>query len=204
MISWVRNAGADSCRCRSQMHIRPARLRRAGRVNRAGWNGLRERRPCRDAQEDAHLQARFAFGARAFAPKGRASVAAGGAKRGRSPRQRNPWTSFPIIVCLLAPEGRRRRARRQQCAVPGSCSQFLLHIVITTKRREPWIDDDLAPRLHALLGGIVRSERSVAYEIGGIEDHVRLLIRWRPDKSPRQCTLDQVRQKRANLQKLLK
>jgi hypothetical protein len=28
-------------------------------------------------------------------------------------------------------------------------------------------------------------------------------MRWRPDKAPAQCTLDQVKQKKANLLKLL-
>jgi len=34
--------------------------------------------------------------------------------------------------------------------------------------------------------------------------HGTRLLRWRPDKSPTQCTLDQVRQKKANLMALLK
>jgi ATP-dependent DNA ligase len=34
--------------------------------------------------------------------------------------------------------------------------------------------------------------------------HGTRLMRWRPDKAPRQCTLDQVKQKKANLMKLLK
>ncbi len=34
--------------------------------------------------------------------------------------------------------------------------------------------------------------------------HGTKLVRWRPDKSPRQCTLDQVQQKQADLTKLLK
>jgi ATP-dependent DNA ligase len=34
--------------------------------------------------------------------------------------------------------------------------------------------------------------------------HGTKLLRWRPDKSPRQCTLEQVKQKKANLMKLLK
>jgi ATP-dependent DNA ligase len=34
--------------------------------------------------------------------------------------------------------------------------------------------------------------------------HGTRLMRWRPDKSPKQCTLDQVKQKKANLMKLLK
>jgi ATP-dependent DNA ligase len=33
--------------------------------------------------------------------------------------------------------------------------------------------------------------------------HGTRLMRWRPDKSPRQCTLEQVKQKKANLMKLL-
>jgi ATP-dependent DNA ligase len=34
--------------------------------------------------------------------------------------------------------------------------------------------------------------------------HGTTLLRWRPDKAPRQCTMDQVRQKSADLMKLLK
>jgi ATP-dependent DNA ligase len=38
---------------------------------------------------------------------------------------------------------------------------------------------------------------------GGRFRHGTRLMRWRPDKAPRQCTMDQVRQKKANLMKLL-
>jgi ATP-dependent DNA ligase len=34
--------------------------------------------------------------------------------------------------------------------------------------------------------------------------HGTRLLRWRPDKAPRQCTLEQLKQKKANLMKLLK
>ena len=34
--------------------------------------------------------------------------------------------------------------------------------------------------------------------------HGTRLMRWRPDKSPKQCTLEQVKQKKADLLKLLK
>ena len=39
---------------------------------------------------------------------------------------------------------------------------------------------------------------------GGRFRHGTRLLRWRPDKSPRQCRMDQVRQKKADLMKLLK
>lgn len=38
---------------------------------------------------------------------------------------------------------------------------------------------------------------------GGRFRHGTSLLRWRPDKAPRQCTMDQVKQKQANLMKLL-
>jgi len=39
---------------------------------------------------------------------------------------------------------------------------------------------------------------------GGRFRHGTRLVRWRPDKSPKQCTMDQVMQKKADLMKLLK
>jgi len=34
--------------------------------------------------------------------------------------------------------------------------------------------------------------------------HGTKLLRWRPDKAPKECTLEQVKQKKADLMKLLK
>ena len=65
--------------------------------------------------------------------------------------------------------------------MPGTYSQLLLHIVFTTKARAPWITRDVAERLYPSIGGIVRAERGVLYDIGGIEDHEHLYLRWRPD-----------------------
>lgn len=33
------------------------------------------------------------------------------------------------------------------------------------------------------MGGIIRAEGGVLYEIGGMPDHVHLLLRWKPDGS---------------------
>lgn len=65
--------------------------------------------------------------------------------------------------------------------MPGTYSQILLHIVFSTKHRTPWITRDLAERLYPYIGGIVRAEKGVLYDIGGIEDHLHLYLRWRPD-----------------------
>jgi REP element-mobilizing transposase RayT len=65
----------------------------------------------------------------------------------------------------------------------GTYSQLLLHIVFSTKHRQPWIGADLAPRLYAYIGGIIRKEKGALYDIGGVEDHVHLYLRWRADDS---------------------
>jgi putative transposase len=63
----------------------------------------------------------------------------------------------------------------------GTYSQLLLHIVFSTKGRTPWIAPDVAERLYPFMGGIVRAEKGVLYAAGGVEDHLHLCVRWRPD-----------------------
>ncbi|MCC6907363.1 MAG: IS200/IS605 family transposase [Phycisphaerales bacterium] len=67
--------------------------------------------------------------------------------------------------------------------MPGTYSQLLMHIVFSTKNREPWIASEVAERLYPYMGGIIRGEKGSLLEIGGVADHIHLLIRWRPDES---------------------
>jgi len=63
--------------------------------------------------------------------------------------------------------------------MPGTYSHLALHVVFSTKHRTPWI----AQRLYPFMGGIVRKERGVLSAIGGVADHVHLLINWRTDET---------------------
>lgn len=54
------------------------------------------------------------------------------------------------------------------------------HIVFGTKDRFPEIDQELKPGLHAYLGGIVRNLGCTALIVGGVEDHVHLLVGMKP------------------------
>ena len=47
----------------------------------------------------------------------------------------------------------------------------------------PWISADIASRLYPYIGGIVRAEKGMLYDIGGMEDHIHLYFRWRLDGS---------------------
>lgn len=63
----------------------------------------------------------------------------------------------------------------------GTYSQLLYHIVFSTKGRQPWISEGVAPRVYAYIGGIIRGQNGVLLDAGGIEDHVHLYFRWKTD-----------------------
>ncbi len=50
------------------------------------------------------------------------------------------------------------------------------HIVFGTKNHEPMIQAAWRDKLHAYLGGIIRMADGIAESIGGVSDHVHLLI----------------------------
>lgn len=70
---------------------------------------------------------------------------------------------------------------RKGGTMSGTYSQLLYHIVFSTKRREPWITEDVAARLYPYLGGIVRGQKGLLLDVGGVEDHVHLYLRWKTD-----------------------
>lgn len=65
----------------------------------------------------------------------------------------------------------------------GSFTNLLYHLVFSTKQRQPLITPELKPELHKYIGGIIRGERGVLLEIGGIDDHVHILAKFRADAS---------------------
>ena len=60
--------------------------------------------------------------------------------------------------------------------MPSTYTSLHCHLVFSTKDRVPAIVKDWRDRLHAYLGGIVKGLQGVPLAIGGIEDHVHLLV----------------------------
>jgi REP element-mobilizing transposase RayT len=54
------------------------------------------------------------------------------------------------------------------------------HLVFSTKERRPLIRAEWRSRLHSYLGGIIRGMNGVAESVGGVSDHVHLLVSLRP------------------------
>jgi REP element-mobilizing transposase RayT len=53
---------------------------------------------------------------------------------------------------------------------------LLVHTVFSTKNRERLISKNIQPRLWAYIGGIARTNDFKALAVGGIEDHVHVLL----------------------------
>ncbi len=52
----------------------------------------------------------------------------------------------------------------------------LVHIVFTTADRRPRIQEEMRDRLHSFLGGIARKNGMTAVAVGGVSDHVHVLL----------------------------
>ena len=71
------------------------------------------------------------------------------------------------------------------------------HVVFSTKYRRNQITEPLQDRLYQYVGGIVRSQNGRLIEMGGIEDHVHILV----SLSPSLAVSDAVRELKANSSK---
>jgi putative transposase len=63
----------------------------------------------------------------------------------------------------------------------STLTNLLYHIVFSTKERVPLIHQDLQEPLYEYIGGILRGQRSILLEIGGMPDHVHLLAKLKAD-----------------------
>src|SRR5947207_9387093 len=63
--------------------------------------------------------------------------------------------------------------------MPQSLSAVYIHLVFSTKNRQPFLRDKvIRTRLHAQLGGISKTLGCAPIRVGGVEDHVHLLTRF--------------------------
>jgi REP element-mobilizing transposase RayT len=59
--------------------------------------------------------------------------------------------------------------------MPQSLSKVILHIIFSTKNREPWLCSDVRSEMHAYLATICRNIGAEAVRVGGIADHVHIV-----------------------------
>jgi REP element-mobilizing transposase RayT len=59
--------------------------------------------------------------------------------------------------------------------MPQSLSKVILHIVFSTKDREPWLEPQIRPRMHAYLATICRDLGGDGLRVNGVFDHVHIV-----------------------------
>ena len=60
--------------------------------------------------------------------------------------------------------------------MPSTHLSLHCHVVFSTKNHEPRIAAEWRERLHAYLGGVARQSGSIPEGVGGVADHVHLLL----------------------------
>jgi putative transposase len=79
----------------------------------------------------------------------------------------------------------------------GTYTNLLFHVVYSTKYRKPLIKGALKDPLCGYIGGIIRREKGILLEVGGISDHVHLPTKF----SPRIAVSDMLRLIKTNSSK---
>src|SRR6266404_1131064 len=64
--------------------------------------------------------------------------------------------------------------------MPHSFISNLHHVVFSTKQRQPWIRPELQEAMRGYIGGIARKNGMVALAVGGIADHMHVLLALPP------------------------
>lgn len=62
-------------------------------------------------------------------------------------------------------------------------TNLIYHVVFSTRDRQPIITADRRERLYEYIGGTLRGIGGISLAINGVEDHVHVLAKLRPDRA---------------------
>ncbi len=65
-----------------------------------------------------------------------------------------------------------------------TAGNLVVHLIFSTKGRQPLLTPEIRNDLFAYLGGIIREMNGAALIINGTADHVHMLVRIRPVQAP--------------------
>ena len=68
--------------------------------------------------------------------------------------------------------------------MPQSLAKLLVHLIYSTKNREPVLRDDVRDELHRYSAGILKELESPAILINSVEDHIHILYAHSKNYSP--------------------
>ena len=75
----------------------------------------------------------------------------------------------------------------------STLTNLIYHVVFSTKNRAPILREDVQIELHDYIAGIIRNKRELLLEIGGIEDHLHIVLKIRSSVNLRGDAYDQIK-----------
>ena len=67
--------------------------------------------------------------------------------------------------------------------MPHSYANILIHVIFSTKDRQPWLTAEIRDETFCYLGGTIKELGGQSMLVNGPGDHVHMLIRIRPVQS---------------------
>lgn len=71
----------------------------------------------------------------------------------------------------------------------STLTNLLFHIVFSTKNRKPLIKPEFQDELYKYIGGIIKGEGGILLAMGGMPDHVHILLKLKPIHSMSQMMM---------------
>ena len=68
------------------------------------------------------------------------------------------------------------KARAILRAMPQSLSYVLVHLVLSTKQRRPFLNDTIRSEMHSYLASVLGGSENICVRVGGVSDHVHVAL----------------------------
>ena len=62
----------------------------------------------------------------------------------------------------------------------STLTNLIYHVVFSVKAREPMIIQEIREELYQYMGGIIKGEGGVLFQIGGMPDHIHIVLKLKP------------------------
>ena len=87
------------------------------------------------------------------------------------------WANGPGLVYSHGTSAESAKSQESESKdMPQSLSSILIHLIFSTKHREPFITPEIESELHPYIASVFRALKSPALAIDGTRDHVHTLF----------------------------
>ena len=60
--------------------------------------------------------------------------------------------------------------------MPQPLAYVLVHLVFSTRKRRPWLNDGIRGEMHAVLASVLNHSDNICVRVGGVTDHIHIAL----------------------------